>query len=779
MRPFRPTVLATALLLQACALRGPPAPAPGPVREVDALIGTGTSTTESARLHSESSSEAKGQTFPAVGVPFGMTQLTPQTRDGAAKCVSPYYHFDERIQGFRASHWISGSCTQDYGSFTLMPLSRRLEVLPEVRASRFSHDRETATPAYYAVTLDDEGIRAEATGSVRAGFLRFTFPPGQPAYVVVNPNSEQGLGSVEVLPEAREIVGSNPVYRLYARQGTPAGFNGYFVARFDTPFEAYGSWRNGTVTTGERSVEGDSARIGAYVRFAIPTGGVVRVRIGTSFTSLEDARRNLDAEIPDWDFERVRTAATAAWNEALGAVEITGGSETDRTIFYSALYHAMLLPRVMSDADGSYPSFAGGDSVRRAEGFTYYGDFSLWDTFRAVHPLLVLLAPDRAADMARSLLAMSEEGGWLPIFPAWNSYTSAMIGDHASVLVADAYLKGVRGFDAERLYGYMRKNATETPTREEYLDGRGRRALESYLKHGYVPLEDDVSEAAHRNEQVSRTLEYAFDDFAVAQMAGALGHDEDRKLFLERAGNWKKVFDPSVGLVRGRSADGSWDTPFDPTRRASYITEGTSWQYTWFVPHDVAGLARAMGGRESFVTRLDSLFDGGLYWHGNEPNHHIAYLYDYAGAPWKTQERVSRIRAEEYDAGPGGLSGNDDAGQMSAWYVFSALGLYPVAPGMPYYAIGTPLFPEASIRVGGGKRFTIRAEGVSKESPYIQSAQLNGEPLERAWLSHEEIVAGGTLVFQMGPTPNQAWASDPAAAPPSMEATEEPAAETP
>jgi predicted alpha-1,2-mannosidase len=737
------------------------------VAEVDPLIGTGTSTTESARRHSESASEAKGQTFPAVGVPFGMTQLTPQTRDGAAKCVSPYYHFDERIQGFRASHWISGSCTQDYGSFTLMPLSGELVAMPEARASRFSHDDEVATPAYYAVTLSDEGIRAEATGSTRAGMLRFTFSRTDSAYVLVNPNSLQGLGYVEVIPEAREIVGYNPVYRLYAGQGKPAVFSGYFVARFDAPIETYGSWRNGEVRAGVASARGDSANVGAYVRLAVAAGGAVRVRIGTSFTSLDEARRKLDAEIPDRDFDQVRRAAEGQWNQALGAVEITGGSEAERTTFYSALYHAMLLPRILSDVDGSYPGFAGG-GVQKASGFDYYGDFSLWDTFRAVHPLLALLAPDRVGQMARSLLAKSEQGGWLPIFPAWNSYTSAMIGDHASVLIADAYLKGIRGFDAERLYGYMKRNATQSPPTDEYLDGRGRRALPSYLQHGYVPLEDGVREAAHRNEQVSRTLEYAFDDFAVAQMAGALGHEADRDLFLGRARNWKRVFDPSVGLVRGRHADGSWATPFEPTERVSYITEGTPWQYTWFVPHDVAGLIEAMGGRKRFVAKLDSLFDGGLYWHGNEPNHHIAYLYAYAGAPWKTQQRVAAIRAEEYDAGPGGLSGNDDAGQMSAWFVFSALGLYPVAPGLPHYVIGTPLFPDASIRVANGKRFTIRASGVSRENRYIQSALLNGQSFDRAWISHEEIERGGTLVFTMGPTPNRTWASDPAAAPPSM-----------
>ena len=298
MRLLTPILLCSALL-QACATRPFPVRAAGPVAEVDPLIGTGTSTTESARRHSESASEAKGQTFPAVGVPFGMTQLTPQTRDGAAKCVSPYYHFDERIQGFRASHWISGSCTQDYGSFTLMPLSGELVAMFEARASRFSHDDEVATPAYYAVTLSDEGIRAEATGSTRAGMLRFTFSRTDSAYILVNPNSLQGLGYVEVIPEAREIVGYNPVYRLYAGQGKPAGFSGYFVARFDAPIEAYGSWRNGEVRAGVASARGDSASVGAYVRLTVAAGGAVRVRIGTSFTSLEEARRNLDAEIPD------------------------------------------------------------------------------------------------------------------------------------------------------------------------------------------------------------------------------------------------------------------------------------------------------------------------------------------------------------------------------------------------------------------------------------------------------------------------------------------------
>ncbi|HEX6070982.1 MAG TPA: glycoside hydrolase family 92 protein, partial [Longimicrobiaceae bacterium] len=403
----------------------------------------------------------------------------------------------------------------------------------------------------------------------------------------------------------------------------------------------------------------------------------------------------------------------------------------------------------------------------RSEGYTYYDDFSLWDTFRAVHPLLTLIAPERSAEMVRSLLAKAEQGGWLPIFPAWNSYTSAMIGDHAVTVAADAYLKGIRGFDAERMYEFMRRNATETPADSaEYRAGKGRRALESYLRHGYVPLEDPVNDAFHKQEQVSRTLEYAYDDFAVAQMAGALGKEDDRRLFLERAGNWRNVFDPVTRLVRGRYADGTWFSPFDPTERADFITEGSSWQYSWFVPHDVAGLIDAMGGREAFVVRLDSLFEHGLYWHGNEPNHHIPYLYAYAGQPWKVQQRVRQIMTEEYDAGPGGLSGNDDSGQMSAWYAFSAMGFYPVAPGIPNYVLGSPLFARTTLHLAGGATFTIDAAGASALNPYIQSATLNGQPFDRSWISHEELLRGGTLSLQMGPEPNPSWGSAPASAPP-------------
>jgi predicted alpha-1,2-mannosidase len=404
-----------------------------------------------------------------------------------------------------------------------------------------------------------------------------------------------------------------------------------------------------------------------------------------------------------------------------------------------------------------------------ARGFTYYCDFSMWDTFRALHPLLTILDPNRARDMVESLIAKGRQGGWLPIFPAWNSYTQEMIGDHAIATIADAYVKGIRGFDAEEAYRLMRRNAMETPaSAEEYADGRGRRALTSYLKYGFVPLEDPVREAFHRGEQVSRTLEYAYDDFALSKMAEALAKTEDAKMFVARAGNYRNVIDPSTGFARGRHADGSWDAPFDPAGKYPYITEGLPFQYTFFVPQDIEGLIRLVGGRPAFLEKLDRLFDLKLYDHGNEPSHHIAYLYDYAGAPWKTQQRVRQVMDEQYLDSAAGLAGNDDCGQMSAWYVISALGFYAVAPGTPIYEIGTPLFDEAVIHAPGGRPFTIRAPGAAGGRQYIQSARLNRKPITRTWISHEEIVRGGELAFTMGSQPNRTWGSRPEDAPPSL-----------
>ena len=724
-------------------------PATAPVDRVDPRIGTA----------------GEGQTFPATGVPFGMTQWTPQTREGEAKCVAPYYQADSRIQGFRASHFASGSCMQEYGSMTVMALTGDLKLGAVERSAGFHREKERTRPYRYDVVLDDYEIEASLTGTARAGFLRFQFDRGGTAWLLVEANARPGEGSIHIDPERREIYGANPVHRIYAGSGQQAGFSGFFVARFDRPFQTHGTWSGTNRHAGATEQTGADGVPGAYLSWQMAAGETVLVKIGTSFTSVDEARGNLDAEIPDWDFAKTADEARRTWDEALSRVEIGGASESRSRIFYTALYHALLLPRISSDADGTYPVFAGEGRAATAKGFTYYCDYSLWDTFRALHPLLTILDPGRTSDMVRSLIAKGTEGGWLPNFPAWNSYTSAMIGDHGAVMIADAYAKGIRGFDAEEAYRLMRKNATESPAYALYADGRGRRALPAYLRYGFIPLEEPVKEAFHHGEQVSRTLEYAYDDFAVSEMAKALGKDADYRMFRARAGNYRNVIDPSTGFARGRHADGSWSEPFDPVGTYPYITEGLPFQYTFFVPQDFAGLIRLVGGREAFLAKLDALFAGKYYDHGNEPSHHLAYLYDYAGAPWKTQEHVRQVMESEYRDRPAGLAGNDDCGQMSAWYVLSAMGFYPVTPGMPEYAIGTPLFDEASIRLADGKRFTVRADGASNGKFYIQSARLNGKPFTRTWIAHREIAAGGELVFQMDAQPNRSWGAKPEDAP--------------
>lgn len=733
---------------------------PAPVSYVKTLIGTAPATTESARRHSEAGSESKGQTMPAVSTPYAMTLWTPQTQATETKCVSPYYFNDKKIQGFRATHWLNGGCVQDYGSATLMAVSGDLKTRPQDRASRFSHDQEVATPAYYAVDLLDHKIKAEMTATARCGLMRFTFQNSDNHTILLEPNSDEGEGFVKIDPKKGEIVGYNPVHRIYQGSGQSAGFSGYFVVQFDRPFAQYGTWRDETIQANNETASGSKKRgerLGAYVSFG-KKDQAVTVRVGTSFTSLEGARQNLLAEIPDFNFEKIREANEAAWNIALGKMTVKGSQE-DKVLFYSTLYRSKLTPRLFSDADGSYPTFASGQPIQKAEGFDYYDDFSVWDTFRAAMPLHILLEPDKVASMMQSLTKKAEQGGWIPIFPLWNSYTAAMIGDHVLSVMADAYAKGVRGFDVTTAYKYLRKNAFEPNTDpKSYAAGQGRRALDSYLKYGYVPLEDSVWQAFHKREQTSRTLEYAYDDFCLSTLAKSLGHEEDATLLRKRALNCRNVIDPATGYARGRHADGRWSQNFDPfASRASFITEGSPAQYTFFVPHDVPGLMQSVGGKEAFVNKLDTLFGQGHYWHGNEPNHQIAYLYTYAGQPWKTQKRVREIIYEEYAATPGGLSGNEDGGQMSAWLAFSMAGLYPVCPGTPYYVLGSPVFEEIAFKLDTGKTFKIKTKNNSRDAPYIQSAKLDGRPITKTYLTHEQLMAGGELVMVMGKIPNENW----------------------
>jgi predicted alpha-1,2-mannosidase len=587
------------------------------------------------------------------------------------------------------------------------------------------------------------------TATLRAGLLRFTYPAGQPGTVVIEPNVKLHEGFIEVRPDGT-IAGYNPVRRIYQGAGELAGFNGYFVVKFERKSVASGTWCGAKTVPGSAKQEGGCPRMGAYATFAASKAPLL-VKVGTSMTSLAEAEKNLAAEIPAWDFAGVKAAGEAAWKKQLGKVVVEGGTEDQRKTFYTAMYHAALGPRLVSDVDGTYNGFAHEGKLHHTDG-SYYDDYSLWDTYRAVHPMMTLLDPRREEEMVQSLVLKGEQAGFLPIFPAWNSFTSEMIGDHAVSVMADAVSKGLTHFDVESAYRLVRQNAVLTPPYADYKDGKGRRALESYVKYGYVPLEDPVNEAYHKGEQVSRTLEYAYDDAMVAVMAKHLGKTADAAFFKKRSESWRNVMDPETGFARGRHTDGSWDKPFDPAVPYHYITEGIPWQYTFYVPQNVPGLIDAVGGNDRFIAKLDGLFQRKLYDQGNEPSHAITFLYNAAGAPWKTQERVRSVMAQ-YNGTVDGLPGNDDDGQMSAWYVMSAMGFYPVCPGVPEYWIGSPIFDRVTLHLEGGKTFTVTAKNQSKESLYIQSSRLNGRVFSGFRLQHTDVVRGGELVFEMGAQP--------------------------
>jgi predicted alpha-1,2-mannosidase len=712
------------------------------VQYVQPLAGTAPATTISAIKHSETGgTEANANTIPAVTLPFAMTQWTPQTRQTENKCIPPYFYRDSLLTGFRASHWLSGSCTQDYGSFTVMPVVGRLRAAAKEYAVPFSHKDEITSPDYYKLSAG--AVVTEITSTLRCGLLQFTILQDDSLYLLITPNSDYGKGFVKVDAKKGEIWGYNPAHRIYQGWGEPTGFNGWFYIKIEKPFAKSGTFSGAEIFTSDSVKNKKDA--GAYIGFTLKKGEQLRLRIGTSFSSVDGAKKNLIAEIGNRSFNAVRVAANASWEKSLGQIQVETTNEKDKRIFYTAMYHSMQHPRLFSDVDGMYPAFGGNKELKKIDR-NYYDDFSMWDIYRTQLPLFEILNPNLTTDFVRSLILKGEQGGWLPIFPCWNSYTAAMIGDHVTAFIASAYNKGIRNYNVQSAYQLMRKNAFESPASfAEYKNGMGRRALPSYLKYGYIPMEDSVQEAFHKKEQVSRTLEYAFDDYALSVVAKGLNQTADYKLLQQRSQNYKNVFDPSVGMMRGRNADGTWFYSFNADKRESYITEGTSRQYSFYVPHDIPGLAKLMGGTAAFEQALDSLFLKDEYWHGNEPGHQIPFLYNYTSSAWKTQREVRKILADEYSDGAGGLSGNDDAGQMSAWYVFAAMGFYPVDPVSNNYQLSSPLFDKVTMKLSGNKYFQLRTHKSSPAAVYIQQVRWNGKQYNKNHITYSMIMQGGKL----------------------------------
>jgi len=712
-------------------------------------------------------------TIPYVQYPHGMARLYPITTPG----ITDRYLAD-KIYGFPA------------GPARLMASTGEIGTKEASYASDFDHDFETATPYYYAADLQSWGVKSELTVTPEAAYYRFTFPASAHSHLSLSLSRN---GELKVLSD-HAVEGSEKIDGAIAATSTSDGqTREYFYLEFSAPMPQYQTWLRDALSR-ESTQTGD--QIGYVSDFASSAGQLVEVRVGISYISAEQAQRNLEREIPAWSFGAVKDRARAAWNEALGAISTEGGTERQRTIFYTALYRSLGRMTDITE-DGRY--FSGFDhAVHDADGHDFYVDDGLWDTYRSLHPLQLLLNARQQEDMIRSYIRMYEQSGWMPSFPSVAGEQAVMIGHHAAELILDTYAKGYRDFDVEKAYAALRKNATEATLLP--WSRAGLTSLDhSYFERGFFPAlrpgeQETVPQVTgERRQAVSVTLENSYDDWCVAQLAKALGKREDEDHFTKLAHNYENVFNPAIGFMAPKSADGKWIEPFDPKLGGGqggrdYFTEVDSWIYTFNVQHDVAGLINLMGGREAFNAKLDQLFveqygtskysflgqfpDAtglvGLYAQGNEPSFHIPYLYDFSGRPWETQKRVRQLMDVWYGDGPLGIPGDDDGGETSSWYVLSALGFYPVCPGSPVYEIGSPLFAKSVIRLGNGTEFTILADHVSARNKYIQSAKLNGKVLDRAWFPHSEIANGGTLVLEMGDSPNRAWGSDPKNAPPSM-----------
>jgi predicted alpha-1,2-mannosidase len=722
---------------------------------VNVLIGTG----------------GHGHTYPGAVVPHGMVQLSPGTRTSGWDACSGYHDNDIAIIGFAHTH-LSGTGIGDLGDFLFLPYTNELKMVTQFMhdderpiredksryGSYFNKEDQVAYPGYYSVLLKDYGIKAELTTSTRAGFHRYTFPEAEHAGLFID--LERTIHNRRVVASEFRVISDTEIQGMKQVRGWAPNRFVYFHAEFSEPFEV------------EQMDD-----LFAYLKFnSKKAGDQVKIKTGISFVDFDGAKNNLRAEIPHWDFDRVSREANKKWNEELSKIRIKTDDDDARTIFYTGLYRTALSPTIASDVDGRFRTME--QKVEQDANYTNYYVFSMWDTFRAFHPLYTIIKSEKNQALIRSLIRKSDEGGVLPMWELHSNYTGCMIGYHAVPIIVDSYIKGQRDFDVEKAYAAVKKAASHdtinvSPTINRYVLQNLLMPMSKYWKNtkGWIPADWETL-------SVAKGLEYAYNDWTIAQFAKALGNEEDYQHFSALGQLYREYFDPETKFMRGKMSDGTWRTPFDPTYSdhfADDYCEGNAWQWTWFVPHDAHGLAELMGGREAFITHLDSLFSTcsiirgenasnditgliGQYAHGNEPSHHTIHMYNIMGEAYKTQALVDSVLYSLYFNKPNGLSGNEDAGQISAWYVLNAMGFYSHNPGEPYYSIGRPIFDEAVIHLESGKTFTIRANNQGRANKFIKSARLNGIEMDRLFLSHEDLMKGGVLEFEMtdvspGPLP--------------------------
>jgi predicted alpha-1,2-mannosidase len=722
--------------------------------------------------------QGEGNTYPGPSAPFGMIQLSPDTDRDLWETASGYEYSDTSIMGFTLTH-LTGTGIPDLGDFLFMPQIGEPKLLPGTKENpdagyraRYSHEQESASAGYYKVKLLNNNVTVELAAGERAGMMRFTFPQSDSASILTDLQHFLSGKRFKLIWSHLRVEDNSTLTGFHLVNGWAKERYLYFAARYSKPFDHYRIMSSGnevkydsfrTYRFRSRN-EAAGTNLQFLAEYKTRPDEVIMVKVAVSAISAANALQNLDSEIPkaDWNFEKIVAATREKWDRELARIEIDG-SDWDKETFYTGMYHAFLAPNLYEDVTGEY---RGMDSnIHHAKGFKNYAVFSLWDTFRATHPLFALIQSQRDSDMIQSLLAHYDQSAdhLLPMWSLQGNETWCMIGYHAVPVIADGYLKGVKGFDADRAFQAMKTTAMNPD-----YDGAA-----AYAKLGWVPCDLE-------NESASKTLEYAFDDYCIAQMAKALGKKADYDYFMKRAGSYQNVFDPSTGQVRGKDSHGNWRTPFDPHAYGegaqADFTEATATQYSFYNPQDVPAMIALMGGKEKFVQQLDALFNYkepvkaqaaediqgriGEYWHGNEPSHHIIYLYCYAGQPWKAAQRLHEVIKTQYGNKPNSLSGNDDCGQMSAWYIFTALGFYPVCPASDYYVLGSPAIKKAVVHLSNGKIFTMVAENLSDQNIYVQSVKLNGRNWTTPFLPYAELKNGGSLVFTMGPQPDKEWGTN-------------------